>query len=218
MGQQDWTICPDSARDLGHWTAMPDLPTSSGSARGPELRADTRRTRARIADAARRLLDQSAATPAADIAAAAGVSRSTLYRHFPDRDEPARGGPAAGAGRRRRRSPSTALPPGRLGRERPVSLEGIHVFDVVAPAVLPEQLVAEAERIAGCRSASTCSTSTARTCCASPGPSACPSGSRRRSRSARSSTPPASRSCAPRSPTGRGSRSSRSGCAGARPA
>ena len=59
---------------------MPDRPTSSGSARGPALRADTRRTRARIADAARRLLDQSAATPAADIAAAAGVSRSTASR------------------------------------------------------------------------------------------------------------------------------------------
>ena len=40
------------------------------------------------------------------------------------------------------------LPPGRLGRERPVSLEGIHVFDVVAPPVLPDQLVAEAQRIA----------------------------------------------------------------------
>ena len=36
------------------------------------------------------------------------------------------------------------MPPGHLGRERPVSLEAIHVFDVVAPPVLPEQLVAEA--------------------------------------------------------------------------
>ena len=40
------------------------------------------------------------------------------------------------------------MPPGRLGRERPVSLEGIHVFDVVSPPVLAEQLVAEAQRIA----------------------------------------------------------------------
>src|ERR671915_126887 len=40
------------------------------------------------------------------------------------------------------------LPPGRLGRGRPVSLDAIQVFDVVPPAVLPEQLVAEAQRIA----------------------------------------------------------------------
>ncbi len=40
------------------------------------------------------------------------------------------------------------LPPGHLGRASPVSLDAIHVFDVVAPPVLPEQLVAEAQRIA----------------------------------------------------------------------
>ena len=40
------------------------------------------------------------------------------------------------------------MTPGRLGRDHPVSLEGIHVFDVVAPPMLPEQLVAEAQRIA----------------------------------------------------------------------
>ena len=40
------------------------------------------------------------------------------------------------------------LPAGRLGRESPVLLDGIHVFDVVAPSLLPEQLVAEAQRIA----------------------------------------------------------------------
>src|ERR687895_395595 len=42
----------------------------------------------------------------------------------------------------------TPLPTGRLGRGRPVSLDAIQVFDVVPPAVLPEQLVAEAQRIA----------------------------------------------------------------------
>jgi hypothetical protein len=40
------------------------------------------------------------------------------------------------------------LPTGHLGRQRPLALDAIHVFDVVPPALLPEQLVAEAQRIA----------------------------------------------------------------------
>ena len=115
--------------------------------RVPARVADTRRTRERILAASRRLFEQSPATPVADVAAAAGVSRSTLYRHFPDRASLAAAAeahavPAAPA------STEHPLPPGLLGRERPVSVEGIHVFDVVAPPLLPDQLVAEAQRIA----------------------------------------------------------------------
>jgi serine phosphatase RsbU (regulator of sigma subunit) len=113
----------------------------------PAQRADTRRTRERILEASRRLFEQSPTTPVADVAAAAGVSRSTLYRHFPDRASllTAAEGHAVTAGPASTEHP---LPPGLLGRERPVSLEGIHVFDVVAPPLLPDQLVAEAQRIA----------------------------------------------------------------------
>jgi serine phosphatase RsbU (regulator of sigma subunit) len=111
-------------------------------------RSDTRRNRDRILAASRRLLEQSPTTPLADIATAAGVSRSTLYRHFPNRDSLLAAVPKREPARTDQPEPEQTLPAGRLGRERPVSLEGVHVFDVVAPAVLPEQLVAEAERIA----------------------------------------------------------------------
>ena len=74
-------------------------------------------------------------------------ARSTVYRRFPRRDD------LLEALRDRPDEPSEdksprPLPAGRLGRERSISLDAIQVFDVVPPAVLPEQLVAEAERIA----------------------------------------------------------------------
>ncbi|HZG49948.1 MAG TPA: PP2C family protein-serine/threonine phosphatase [Thermoleophilaceae bacterium] len=110
-------------------------------------RADALRNRERILEAASTLLAQSPSATFAEIAAAAGVSRSTLYRRFADRDE------LIAALEERPQEPGVAgrddaLPAGRLGRGRPVELDAIHVFDVVPPAVLPEQLVAEAERIA----------------------------------------------------------------------
>ena len=115
--------------------------------RGDHGRADALRNRVRILEAARLLLAQSSDATLAQIAVAAGVSRSTLYRRFADRDaliaaledQAETPGPAEG---------EEALPPGRLGRGRPVELDAIHVFDVVPPAALPDQLVAEAERIA----------------------------------------------------------------------
>jgi serine phosphatase RsbU (regulator of sigma subunit) len=97
--------------------------------------------------AARRLFDQTPGATLAEVAAAAGVSRSTLYRHFSDRRELLEALEERSGGEDARR-PDEPLPLGRLGRERPVALEAIQVFDVVAPPVLPEQLVAEAERIA----------------------------------------------------------------------
>jgi len=110
-------------------------------------RADALRNRERILDAAERMFERLPSASLSEIATAAGVSRSTLHRRFASRD--------ALLAALRHRPHDTAisaheisLPPGRLGRERPVSLDAIHVFDVVPPAVLADQLVAEAQRIA----------------------------------------------------------------------
>jgi serine phosphatase RsbU (regulator of sigma subunit) len=119
-------------------------------AKRPPERTDAVRNRERILEAAAHLLGRSASTTLAEVAAAAGVSRSTLYRHFSSRQElitalrerPERRG-EYGAGEQ--------LPAGSLGRERPVPLDAIQVFDLVSPEALPEQIVAEAQRIAGVR-------------------------------------------------------------------
>src|SRR4029450_5682743 len=89
--------------------------------------ADASRNRRRIVEAATRLFQQSPAATLADIAAAAGVSRSTLSRNFRDRNELI----AAIDDHPDEEDLGTAddlLPAGRLGRKRPVPLEAIDVF------------------------------------------------------------------------------------------
>ena len=90
-----------------------------------------------------------------DLAAAAGVGRSTLYRHFPSRS-------ALNAALEEREQEDasleglaigqvTRLPfvaPGNLGRDR-LALEVTHVLDEVPPHLVPDQLVAEARRAGG---------------------------------------------------------------------
>jgi serine phosphatase RsbU (regulator of sigma subunit) len=88
------------------------------------------------------------------VAAAAGVGRSTLYRHFPSRQALERAlqqhtsdTPASVPTGRVASLPFRA--PGQLGREGPLPLEVTHVLDEVPSHLVPEQLVAEARRAAG---------------------------------------------------------------------
>ena len=118
-------------------------------------RADALASRERILDAAAALAGDRR-TSMVEVAAAAGVGRSTLYRHFPSRQALERAlqqrametfAPASVPTGRVATMPFRA--PGQLGREAPLPLEVTHILDEVPPHLVPDQLVAETRRAAG---------------------------------------------------------------------
>ena len=121
----------------------------------PLTRADALASRERILHAAATLAGDRR-TSMIEVAAAAGVGRSTLYRHFPSRQaleralqELASETPAPGSVPTGRVSTMPFRTPGQLGRQGPLPLEVTHVLDEVPPHLVPDQLVAEARRAAG---------------------------------------------------------------------
>jgi AcrR family transcriptional regulator len=117
------------------------------------LRADAMASRERILAAAE-LLAGDRRVSMVEIAAAADVGRSTLYRHFATRemlqralqDRAERDLSSVPAGQ------VTTMPfraPGHLGRDRPLALEVTQILDEVPPHLVPDQLVAEARRAGG---------------------------------------------------------------------
>ena len=105
---------------------------------------------------AARMLEGDRRVTMGELAAAAHVGRSTLYRHFPTRQALERALEDLGDGESRA-SPRVSgrvatLPyraPGQLGRDAPMALEVTRVLDEVPPHLVPDQLVAEARRVAG---------------------------------------------------------------------
>src|SRR3954447_8329581 len=108
---------------------------------GRTPRADARRSRARILAAAAPLLGDNPRATMAEVAAAAGLGRSTLHRHFRTRMDLVRALDAdSGATESEHMGETEAelLPAGRLGRAAPLPLEALHVLDEIPPHLVAE--------------------------------------------------------------------------------
>src|SRR6202046_433549 len=120
---------------------------------GRRRRSDAALNRAKILDAARRLLADNGDASMRSIADAAGLGRGTVHRHFQTREE------LMDAVRRQARDDADSdeedylRPPGELANVSNTPLSVADVLNQVAPFQLGEQIIAEPQRLPGVSSA-----------------------------------------------------------------
>src|SRR3954467_11520301 len=126
---------------------------SNPSGRQRRQRSDRALNRTKLVEAARELLAHDPDAEMADIAAAAGVARSTAYRHFATREE------IISAVRTQVRDDAESndeehlRPAGELAHLAPTPLSITEVLNKVPPFQVGDQIVAEAQRLDGVTSA-----------------------------------------------------------------
>src|SRR4051794_12221575 len=129
------------------------LMASNPHGRRRRERSDVALNRSKLVEAARDLFARDPNAEMGEIAAAAGVARSTAYRHFATREE------LLGAVRTQVRDDAEAndeehlRPPGELADLVPSPLSVTEVLNKVPPFQLGDQIVAEAQRLDGVTSA-----------------------------------------------------------------
>jgi serine phosphatase RsbU (regulator of sigma subunit) len=124
-------------------------PESNPVGKRRRRRSDAALNRTKLVEAARYLLAEKPDATMIEIAAEAGVGRGTAYRHFPSRND------LVDAVRRQERDDAEAnelefvRPPGELAHTAPTPLSITEVLNKVPPFQLGDQVVAEAQRLAG---------------------------------------------------------------------
>ena len=115
-------------------------------------RRDARANRERILTVAGEMLRADPDVTVDEVAAAAGVARATVYRHFTSRTGLITALGAFTTARSDANMRDALRPAGELASPGPVPLDVADVLNKVPPHLLGEQIVAEAQRLAGVRS------------------------------------------------------------------